>query len=324
MADLQQLLKNLTENEKEQLAMLLAQSKNNKTNDDLLLKLPNNHHCPFCKSNKVRKNGKQQMFCRECKKYYSLKTNTIFFKTKKSLTLWKQYIDLMIEGRSLRYIAEKLDINLTTAFYWRHKILDILKQNNNNNDKPNGIIEADETYFEFSEKGSRKLNRKPHKRGHNKNDMLSVNKPKHKRGLSNDKVCVICAIDRNNKIFNTPNGFGKVSKKKIGILQDNLQQNSILITDGDRSYNALNGFKLKQYKFGYSTDKLYNMAHINQYHSNLKGLIIHKFKGVATKFLDNYVDYCKFIKEHVNIFSFMLNHNGLCFVNDVKSKTICF
>ena len=30
MADLQQLLKNLTENEKEQLALLLAQSKNNK------------------------------------------------------------------------------------------------------------------------------------------------------------------------------------------------------------------------------------------------------------------------------------------------------
>ena len=136
MTDLKLLLQNLTEEEKEKIVLLLTQNKNNKDENNLLLKLPNNHHCPFCKGNKVRKNGKQQMYCRDCKRYYTLKTNTIFSNTKKPLTLWKKYIDLMIEGKSLRYIAKELHINTTTAFYWRHKILSVLRKkddDNNNN-----------------------------------------------------------------------------------------------------------------------------------------------------------------------------------------------
>ena len=60
-----------------------------------------------------------------------LKTNTIFFSSKKPLTLWKRYIDLMIEGKSLRYIAKELNITLQTSFYWRHKILTKKKKNDN-------------------------------------------------------------------------------------------------------------------------------------------------------------------------------------------------
>ena len=121
-----------------------------------------------------------------------------------------------------------------------------------------------------------------------------------------------------------PNGFGKAPRKKIGILQDKLQQNSILITDGERSHNVLDGFRLKQYKFGYSTDKLYNMARINQYHQSLKDLIIHKFKGVATKYLDYYIDYCKFVKQQLDIFSLILGRNELCFIKNIKNKKINF
>ena len=90
---------------------------NDKTDDNFLLKLPNNFCYPFCKSNKVRKNEKQQMYCRECKKILFIKNKYNIFQNKKSLTLCNQYIDLMIEGKSLRYISNKLDINLTTASY---------------------------------------------------------------------------------------------------------------------------------------------------------------------------------------------------------------
>ena len=129
MTGLKALLQNLTEEEKERLVLLLAQNKNNKDEDLLLSKLPNSHHCPFCKGNKVRKNGRQQMYCRDCKKYYMLKTNTIFFSSKKPLTLWKKYVDLMIEGKSLRFIAQELNISVPTSFYWRHKILSVLRKN---------------------------------------------------------------------------------------------------------------------------------------------------------------------------------------------------
>lgn len=93
----------------------------------------------------------------------------------------------MIKGFSLRKCAEILHKEVThvTLFYWRHKILAALKQISTEDFK--GIVEMDETYFLFSEKGKRNIaDRKPRKRG---------GKAKY-RGISNDQVCVLVARDR--------------------------------------------------------------------------------------------------------------------------------
>ena len=110
-----------------------------------MLKLQNNHHCPYCNSNKIKKN-------------YGIRTNTIFFHTRKSIQLWQEYIELFSQGLALRKIVEKMDnkINLKTAFYWRHKILKVLTKKDDN-DKLGGTIEADEAFFEESQKGSRNV-----------------------------------------------------------------------------------------------------------------------------------------------------------------------
>ena len=52
----------------------------------------------------------------------------------------------MMEGYSIRKAAEKCGINKSTAFEWRHKILDAL-QNMAESVKLDGIIEGDETFF---------------------------------------------------------------------------------------------------------------------------------------------------------------------------------
>ena len=118
--------------------MRLCNIENDKTKESrILLKLHNNHHCPYCNSNKIKKN-------------YGIRTNTIFFHTRKSIQLWQEYIELFSQGLALRKIVEKMDnkINLKTAFYWRHKILKVLSNiNDDNNNKLDGIIEADETFF---------------------------------------------------------------------------------------------------------------------------------------------------------------------------------
>lgn len=91
----------------------------------------------------------------------------------------------MIEGFSLRKCAEILHEEVThvTLFYWRHKILAALKQIPTESFQ--GIVEMDETYFLFSEKGKRKITeRKPRKRS---------GKAKY-RGVSNDQVCVLVAV----------------------------------------------------------------------------------------------------------------------------------
>lgn len=99
-----------------------------------------------------------------------------------------RFIECVIEGYSLRKCAEQLNGEVThvTLFYWRHKILAALKQ------IPQGIVEMDETYFLFSEKGKRNIaERKPRNRG---------GKAKY-RGISNDQVSVLVARDRQKMAY---------------------------------------------------------------------------------------------------------------------------
>ena len=157
-----EILKEITEEERLELIRLCNINDNQKM-DDCFNKLSNNHHCPYCNSNKIKKNGKAlgkypQFKCNNCKKNYTIRTNTIFFHTRKSIQLWQEYIEYFSQGLSLHKIVEKMDnkISYPTSFFWRHKILKVLTKKDDNN-KLDGIIEADETFFEESQKGSRKV-----------------------------------------------------------------------------------------------------------------------------------------------------------------------
>jgi hypothetical protein len=220
----------------------------------------------------------------------------------------------MVDGLSLRSIAEKLNINLKTAFYWRHKILTTVQSVRNS--KLSGIVEADETYFYKSSKGSKKLPAgAARKRGIKSKFGVS-----HKRGLSADQVCVLTALDRNNHYFNQPVGYGKV--KKMWIRQNLSRQivkNSTLVTDGDKSYQALSNVRLIQIVGGITNDKRYNIARTNAYHNDLKHFL-DRFRGVATKYLDNYVNFFKAIKIDNLNFDKVVSINTYIRQGDINNK----
>ena len=150
--EIRELLKNMSKEDRLLLIQMCDNENSKEENKDFYNQLSNNHHCPHCHSNKICKNGftgkAQQFRCNNCKKNYSIRTNTIFFHTRKSIQLWQEYIELFSQGLSLRKIVESMDnkISLPTAFYWRHKILKVLTKKDDN-DKLGGIIEADETFF---------------------------------------------------------------------------------------------------------------------------------------------------------------------------------
>lgn len=87
--------------------------------------------CPFCGSEHIVKNGTvkgiQRLLCRDCHKTFSHIKNTVFAHSKYPLSTWKLYIECMLNKFSLRKAAKVCGINTTTAFYWRHKILDALR-----------------------------------------------------------------------------------------------------------------------------------------------------------------------------------------------------
>lgn len=75
------------------------------------------------------------------------------------------------------------------------------------------------------------------------------------------------------------------------IYDDKIKPESTLCTDKMNSYvrfSKRNNLKLIQLKTGKSMKGIYNIQHINSYQSTLKGFI-RGFKGVSTKYLNNYL-----------------------------------
>ena len=143
-------------------------------------------NCPHCNSHVLSRwgntsQGKQRYRCKNCYKTFSTLTGTSLFRMKKP-GKWLKYIECMCLSNSLRYAANKLDINLKTAFRWRHPFLKSPSEH-----KPTklaGIIEADETFVPESFKGSKKMLRESRRRG----------------GGNPPKVPILLALDRNGAI----------------------------------------------------------------------------------------------------------------------------
>lgn len=134
---------------------------------------------------------------------------------------WLQFIECMIEGYSLRKSAKLIGAHYVTLFYWRHKILTALKQMDF--ELFEGIVEMDETYFLYSEKGKRNIQgRKPRLRGGSS----------ELRGISKDQVCVLVARDRQKRTFSKTIGKGRIIKKSLDeALGSKLSIQNVLCTD---------------------------------------------------------------------------------------------
>jgi ABC-type uncharacterized transport system YnjBCD ATPase subunit len=130
-----------------------------------------------------------------------------------------------------------------------------------------GIVEMDETYFLFSEKGKRNIaDRKPRKRG---------GKAKC-RGISNDQVCVLVARDRQKMTYSGVLERGRIRTTKLDeAIGGHISDSNVLCTDSWRAFSSYSNSKgLAHYRFksdGKQRVKgMYHIQNVNSYHSRLK------------------------------------------------------
>lgn len=87
--------------------------------------------CPHCKYNLIVKYGsfknRQRYKCKGCNRTFTSYTNKPWSYTKKPLSLWSKYINIM-NIDTLNELACKLKINIASAFFWRHKLLSFFKE----------------------------------------------------------------------------------------------------------------------------------------------------------------------------------------------------
>lgn len=263
--------------------------------------------CPGCGSINFKKigmrNGKQRFKCNEslCGRTFTPLTNTPFARLRypdKHLANAK----CMIEGLTVRQAADKMGVHRNTAFRWRHRFLRQIETIQPT--QLNGIVEADETFFKESYKGQKTTGKK------GGNPAVLGRKAKHrgmpaeKRGLSREQIPVLVARDR---------GTGKTLSLVIATTNANDISNAILpilardaelISDSAPAYRKMakkHGIYLRVVPRSkkHKTSGALHINNVNAYDSRLKGWMF-RFRGVATKYLSNYLGWHRLLDEQVN------------------------
>lgn len=214
------------------------------------------------------------------------------------LQVLKRYVHCMCLELPIRQTARECGISSVTAFYWRHKILDALSSTLEK-EGLQGVIEADETFFRLSFKGrrQRKLQIKgtvvplgSHKRG---------GATTGRRGLGRDQVCVPIAISRAGGFVGKVSNFGTPNRQDLAnVLSGRFTSSEVVVTDGGRPYQRVareENITLVQIKGGKGKHGNLNIQSVNAFHSGLKGFVNSRCKGVATKYLNNYVAWYGFL-----------------------------
>lgn len=254
-----------------------------------LIRFPCKLSCPHCNGSTIIKNGKykerQRYICKDCGKTFSDLTCTPFYMTHFP-DKWPSFIECMLKGLPLRKSAEIVGVSYVTLFYWRHKLLSYLELN-----KPtemDGIIEADDLYFAVSHKGKRHINkRKPRARG--------IQFPY----INRDRVCVAVAADHHNNFALSQPSMFVIHRQDIEAAIGNfIKKDTILCTTNLPVYYYFCKFRhVMQYRMDdvYSTE-LFNINIVKKYINCMKTWFL-RFKGVSTRYLNNYVMWYKFLHD---------------------------
>ncbi len=261
--------------------------------------------CKHCGSFHVVKNGRdryghQRYQCKHCDKWFSDTSLSTISGTHKNSFVWKKYIRLLFEGKTIATCAHECGLCIQTSFVWRHKILNTLSKNAFASDF-NGMIEMDEMFFRISYKGN-----------HKKSKNFVMPRKACKRGSDNvnahgySKACVLCVVNRNNSFSGIVPCKGMINLPMLRNVFENNQINSesIVMTDGFRAYNQyFTETNIEHIILPATRDKkpavkgAYHINNVNALHSRFRRFL-EKYNGVATKYLGHYLGMFLWIENH--------------------------
>ena len=187
---------------------------------------------------------------------------------------WLAYGACISEGLTIRDSAQRCNLSIPTAFYWRHRFLNQQTQEERN---LTGIVEVDETFFLESQKGNRNLDRKTRKRGGKAS----------KRGLPSEQVPVLVAVDRSGTTASTV--LSAVNSEALkSAIEPVVIPDILLVSDGNNAdppcaaamgvrHEALNLSK------GERVRGTIHIQTVNNRHSRLKAFL-GRYNGISTKY----------------------------------------
>lgn len=221
--------------------------------------------CPSCGGNKYIKHGSynniQRYKCKECGKTFSKTTNSLWSYSKKDFNKWITFVEFTMKRKTLRFCAKKLKLNLATVFYWRHKILHGLKIGSMPTSKLKGNVHINKTILKENFKGNRKFKVKDRK-----------------------NIWIIAAKGKEDSMLTMPisNGFFDWNTFNSKVYS-RIEEESYIVPYADRYIQI----KAKKHNKEMMKDVepenriKYIIRNLNRW--------MDKFKGVATKYLEEYL-----------------------------------
>ncbi len=245
--------------------------------------------CPRCDGTRHfrhgQANGLQRYRCRDCGRTFNDLSGTPLARLRMR-EKWLDYLATVRNSKPVRTAAAETGVHRNTAFRWRHRFLDRVKQ-----DLPqrlHGIVEADEMFILESQKGSRKLDRPARKRGGSAG----------RRGISNELDCVLVARDRGGQTIGAHVGRGALKTAHLERhLLPRLDRQVLLVSDSNAAYRAFSnkhgiahqavnlraGQRVRRSAAG-----AIHVQNVNAFHQRLRQWLA-RFHGVASRYLPNYL-----------------------------------
>ena len=260
--------------------------------------------CPHCHSSNVVLHGKdlnrrQRFKCRSCHRTFNIMTGTPMARARKP-EKWGEYLGCMTEHMSVRKIAASgIGIHQVTAWRWRHRFLKGAA--NDNAPVLSGVIEADTTFFARSFKGSRgwTQGKPPANRAVRPRGRGAV-----KRGSSHGQVPVLTALDTGGGVFEA------ILTLPVNIemaLEGRIAAGSVLCSDGSPAYVTAAGRAnaehyivsvpvttppaIERHPVSEAARRpgRLGLGRVSNHRQRLMQLVNERCRGVATKYLGNYL-----------------------------------
>ena len=231
------------------------------------------------------KNGIQKYICSDCNCTSSETTNTIIYHSILSFDIWSKVIDNLLDGFSVRRIAEENNISIYTSFRLRHKIL-LALNSFVKSIKLSGKTQSDEKYFPINLKGTKTKNMPRYSK-----KRTSTSSPY--TGINHHIICVISTLDEYDNLILQIAGLGRCTTNMLKeCIELRLNNVKVMTTDSASAYQEFcsnYNIELQAIPSGFHSNGFFNIAEINGIHSQLEGWLS-KFREVSIKHLQEYLD----------------------------------
>ena len=239
--------------------------------------------------------GERRWLCRGCGRTFSAGTGSVLARSRLDAGTWARFASCMVARLSLRETAAELGVCLSTAWFMRMRACEVMRSRLAGM-RGGHAVQVDGTYLSESLSGDRSrpgaepMPRPP--RHHGGGVRL--------RGLSGEKVCVVCGANDLGDCFCEVASRGRCSSRGLAdALRGHVGPGAAVVTDLHGGYpGALAELGVPSHEAHRAGDGANAaLALVNALHARLRAFLA-RFAGVSTRRLQHYLDWFCYAEQY--------------------------